>query len=54
MKRIIARVLPMVLIDYAFTDIVVGQPVYHFRERLTGRKVLANSPWSLFRVECKW
>ena len=50
MKRIVARMLPMTLIDYAFTDIVTGRSVYRFQERLSGRVVLAESPRALFRV----
>lgn len=40
---------PMSNMGYAFTDIVVGRPVYYWRDRL-GRGWMANGAWSIFRV----
>lgn len=36
-------------IGYAFTDIVVGKPVYYYRDR-DGVVWLKNSKWSTFAV----
>jgi len=41
---------PMRLEGFAFTDVVVGEPVYYYRDRL-GRRWLAQSAWARFRVE---
>jgi hypothetical protein len=43
---------PMIRIDCAFIDVVSGQEVNHYKDRL-GRFWLAESEWSLFRVEAK-
>jgi hypothetical protein len=40
---------PMKRIRHAFTDIVVGKPVYEFKDRF-GRRFLAYNCWAWFRV----
>lgn len=41
---------PMIEEGYAFTDVVSGEGVYYFRDRM-GRKWLANGPWFGLRVK---
>jgi hypothetical protein len=40
---------PMVREGYAFLDVVSQQPVYYWRD-LLGRRWMATSAWSTFRV----
>ncbi|KRA00275.1 hypothetical protein ASD64_01500 [Mesorhizobium sp. Root157] len=40
---------PMKLMGFAFTDIVVGKPVFYWQDTL-GRDWLAHGAWSIFRV----
>lgn len=44
---------PMVRERFAFTDIVSGDKIYHFTDRL-GRRWIATSPWALFRVTTEY
>jgi len=41
---------PMKKLSYAFLDVVSKRDVYYFEDRF-GRTWLAESPWSIFRVE---
>ena len=41
---------PMRYVAYLFTNVVSGEGVCHYRDRL-GRDWMATSAWSLFRVE---
>jgi hypothetical protein len=41
---------PMRFEKFAFTDVVSGLPVNYYTDTL-GRKWMANTAWSLFRVE---
>lgn len=41
---------PMTFDGFAFTDVVVNQPVCYWRDTF-GRRWLAFGAWSLFRVE---
>jgi hypothetical protein len=53
MDAILAKLLggrPMRLVRYAFTDVISGEQVNFYLDRL-GRPWLATSPWSLFRVK---
>lgn len=50
--RILSRVLPMKWDGDAFTDRVSGARVSYYRE-LSGRRVMASGPLSLFRVETR-
>lgn len=43
---------PMTYIGYAFTDVIIDQPVYYWRDSY-GRVWLANNRWGLFRVRTK-
>lgn len=40
---------PMVLVGFAFTDVVSGRPVSYWRDAF-GKEWLAEGPWSSFRV----
>lgn len=44
---------PMRLECSAFWDGVSQKPVFYFRDRLRNVRYMANSKWSLFRVEAK-
>lgn len=44
---------PMKLECSAFFDGVGGKMVYYFRDRLKNTRYMANSKWSLFRIEAK-
>ena len=53
MIRFLLRLLggrPMIDQGFAFTDVVSGQAVRYYIDRL-GRHWMANGSWSLFRVE---
>lgn len=41
---------PMIEEGFAFTDVVSGESVRYYLDRL-GRRWLATSAWALFRVE---
>lgn len=40
---------PMILMGFAFTDVVSGRPVSYFRDAF-GNEYMAEGPWSSFRV----
>ncbi len=41
--------IPMEKLDFAFTDSVSGEMVYHYKDKL-GRMWLATGAWASFRV----
>ena len=41
---------PMILTGFAFTDVISGESVNYYVDRL-GRHWMATGAWSLFRVE---
>lgn len=43
---------PMRRREWLFTDVVSGNRVYRYEDRL-GRSWMAEGPWSWFRVEAK-
>jgi len=43
---------PMICIEYYFTDVVTGEPVYKYMDRL-GNIWMATNKWGWFRVKCK-
>jgi len=51
MKAALDAIWPMKMIGFAFTDCVSHRPIYHFRTAFLARVVLAETRWSLFRVE---
>jgi len=42
---------PMQHLNIAFTDCVTGKTVHYWIDRF-GRRWMANSPWSWFRLRC--
>lgn len=51
MRRFLAAILPMEQIERClFVDLVSGASVGVYRERITGRVVMAESHWAWFRV----
>lgn len=52
MTNLIAKLMPMRKIENCvFVDMVSGASVHRYVERISGRIVLAESAFSLFRVE---
>lgn len=50
MTKILDKFWPMVFVRYAFTDVVSGRSVNYYRTAGSGRIVMAETRWSLFRV----
>ena len=53
MKKIFYKLTggrPMTKLQFEFTDVICGEPVYSFVDKLD-RKWLATNKWSLFRVK---
>lgn len=52
LKMLLSRVLdgrPMTRVGFAFTDTVVNEPVYYYRDTF-GRLWMAQGAWARFRV----